>query len=128
MEKRHAVSAGFFDQMAKYAPGYGLIGTLIGLILLMATLSDPSSLGPSMAIALVTTFYGSFLANVIFTPLSGRLKSSSKQEMLDKELVLIGIKAVSRGESSIIIKETMLMFFSAKDQQLLLEAFEKEKK
>jgi len=127
LEKRHKVGISFFDQMSKYAPGYGLIGTLIGLILLMATLSDPSSLGPSMAIALITTFYGSVLANVVFGPIAGRLKSSSEQERIDKELILIGLKSIARGESSVIIKETMLMFLSQKEQNILSEALQKAK-
>ncbi|MBA95236.1 MAG: motility protein A [Rickettsiales bacterium] len=127
LEKRHKMGVSFFEQMSKYAPGYGLIGTLIGLILLMATLSDPSSLGPSMAIALITTFYGSVLTNVVFGPIAGRLKSSSEQERVDKELMLIGLKSIARGESSIIIKETMLMFLSQKEQGILVEALQKSK-
>ena len=119
MQDRHNMGIRFFEQMAKYAPGFGLLGTLIGLILLLAQLDNPKSVGPIMSTALITTFYGVLLSNLMFLPVAGRLRISSNEEIMEKEMVLEGILSIARGESSYIIKEKMLMFLSEKERRTL---------
>lgn len=125
MKKRHDLGIKFFERMASYAPGFGLIGTLIGLIMMLAELDDPSSLGPSMSIALVTTFYGVLLANLIFLPLGGRLRISSNEEQMQKEMLLEGIYSMAKGESTYIIREKMSMLLPHKERIQLEKKFKK---
>lgn len=116
MQNRHHLGLQFFTQMAKYAPGFGLIGTLIGLIQMLAELDDPNTLGPSMSVALVTTFYGVLLANLVFVPLSGRLKISSREEVTQKEMLLKGIICIANNESSFVMREKMTMLLPEKER------------
>ena len=87
-----------------------MIGTLIGLVLMLATMSDPSSIGPSMAIALITTFYGAVLANLLFLPIAGKLKTRSKQELSVKELVLEGVLAIQSGDNPRIVEQKLVTY------------------
>ena len=105
--QRHTQGITFFEQMAKYAPGFGLLGTLIGLILLLSNLGDPSSVGPHMATALVATFYGVFLSQFVFLPISGRLRMTSAEEVYEKQLILEGLLAMANEDIPSIVKEKM---------------------
>lgn len=116
MKNRHNQGIRFFDQMAKYAPGFGLLGTLIGLIMMLANLDDPKTLGPSMSVALVTTFYGVLLSNLIFLPLAGRLRISSTEEIIQKKMILEGVLSIAREESSYLIREKMAMLLPEKER------------
>ena len=104
-EKRHDQGIHYFEQMAKYAPGFALVGTLMGLVKLLSHVSDPKSIGPSMAIALVSTFYGVSLSNLLFLPLAGRLKVSSYAEALHKEILIEGIISMASGELPFAVRE-----------------------
>ncbi len=95
------------DAAASYSPAYGMLGTLIGLINMLTSLDDMESLGPNMSVALVTTFYGVLLANMVFTPLSKRLKTIGGNEDLHKELILEGIMAIQNGENPRVIREKL---------------------
>ena len=112
VKERHAETRGVLDAAAAYSPAFGMIGTLIGLINMLKNLSDMAALGPSMAIALVTTFYGSMLANLVFLPLSKKLKSVGNQEYLRKELILEGLLSIQDGENPRIIREKLDAFTS----------------
>lgn len=112
LEERHKVGAGVFETMAMYAPAFGLIGTLIGLVQLLKRLDDPASIGPAMAVALLTTFYGSVLANMVFIPIAGKLKFRSAEEVLRKELMIEGILAIQAGEGPSVITEKLSSFLS----------------
>lgn len=112
LEERHKAGAGMFETMAMYAPAFGLIGTLIGLIGLLKNLQDPTSIGGNMAVALLTTFYGSVLANMVFIPISGKLKIRSQEEVLMKELMIEGILAIQAGEGPSVITEKLNSFLS----------------
>ncbi len=112
MQERHAKGQAIVDTMAGFAPAYGMVGTLIGLINMLKNLDDADSLGPSMAVALVTTFYGVILANLIFTPISKKLKANTAQETLRKELLLEGILAIQVGENPRLIKDRLSSFLS----------------
>jgi chemotaxis protein MotA len=115
VQARHQEGQDLFNTMAGFAPAYGLIGTIIGLILMLQTLDDLGSLGKKMAVALVTTFYGSVLANLIFTPIAKKLKSLSDEEVLQKELYIEGLLSIQEGENPRIIREKLNSFIARKD-------------
>lgn len=111
-KSRHAENRAVLDAMAGYAPAFGMVGTLIGLINMLKSLSDMSALGSNMSVALVTTFYGSLLANMIFNPLSRRLKTLGDEEYLQKELMIEGVLAIQNGENPRVIREKLKSFLS----------------
>jgi len=108
--ERHKQGAQIFENMGGSAPAFGMIGTLIGLILMLRNLEDPSTIGPGMAVALITTFYGSLFANLIFIPIAGKLKIRSSEEILNKELMIEGILSIQAGENPRIVSEKMKSF------------------
>lgn len=128
IEERHEQGIIFFEQLAKYAPGFGLVGTLIGLIIMLAKLEDPTTLGKSMSIGLCTSFYGVLLSNLIFLPLAGRLRISSYEEIFEKEMMLKGIISMAEGDPVFIVREKMLMFLSDKDRRKVLKKTQKTSK
>jgi chemotaxis protein MotA len=91
IEMRHRRRQQLFLAMAKYSPGFGMLGTLIGLVSMLKTMDDPSTIGPSMAVALLTTFYGTLMANLVFMPIAGKLKVHTADESLVKRITLEGI-------------------------------------
>lgn len=110
IEQRHKVGQGALETMASLAPGFGMIGTLFGLIAMLKNMSDPSTIGPSMAVALITTLYGSIMANLIFTPMAKKLSTNSSGEMLEREIVLEGLLSIQAGENPRIIEEKLKAF------------------
>ncbi|MDL2288042.1 motility protein A [Oscillospiraceae bacterium OttesenSCG-928-F05] len=120
--ERHKTGAGLFDNMAAYAPAFGMLGTLIGLIIMLDNLDDPSSLGPGMAVALITTFYGSFVANIICTPMASKLKLRSSKEILHKQLLLEGMLSIQAGENPRIIEEKLYSLLAKGDKTTTAEA------
>jgi len=99
MVERHMAGADVMRKAADVAPAMGLIGTLIGLVQMLSHLEDPSSIGPAMAIALLTTFYGAILSNMVFSPLASKLERNSAEEALATEMVLLGAASISRKEN-----------------------------
>ncbi len=99
MVERHISGANVMRKAAEISPAMGLIGTLIGLVQMLSNLEDPSSIGPSMAIALLTTFYGAILSNMVFAPLAAKLERNSAEEALAAEMVLLGASSISRKEN-----------------------------
>jgi chemotaxis protein MotA len=99
MVDRHMAGANVMRKAADVSPAMGLIGTLIGLVQMLSNLEDPSSIGPSMAIALLTTFYGAILSNMVFSPLAAKLERNSAEEALAAEMVLLGASSISRKEN-----------------------------
>ena len=110
--ERHKVGAGIFETMAMFGPAFGMIGTLIGLIGMLANMSDPSSIGGNMAIALITTLYGSFIANMLCLPIAGKLKARSAEEVLVKELCIEGIMSIQSGDNPRIVEDKLKAFIS----------------
>lgn len=108
--ERHKENRNMFDTGAALAPAFGMIGTLIGLINMLKQLSDPSSIGPQMSIALITTLYGSFIANVVFMPMSKKLKAKTSEEVYQKEMIIEGLLGIQAGENPNNLKERMLSF------------------
>jgi chemotaxis protein MotA len=117
IQRRHDLGIAFFETMAAYAPGYGLLGTLIGLIMMLQKLDDPKTIGPSMGIALVTTFYGVLLSNLLFLPLAGRLAILSDEELMINEMITVGLKSLATGDSHIIVKEKMSTYLSESERK-----------
>ncbi len=117
IQKRHELGIVFFDTLASYAPGFGLLGTLIGLIMMLSNINDPKTIGPNMGIALVTTFYGVFLTNLIFVPLAGRLAILSDEESLINEMIVVGLISLAKGDSHILVKEKMLTYLSESERK-----------
>lgn len=109
-KQRHAENRAVLEAAAAYSPAFGMIGTLIGLINMLTSLDDMSTLGPNMSVALVTTFYGSALANLLFNPMAKRLKTLGSVEYMRKELILEGIMAVQNGENPRVIREKLNAF------------------
>jgi chemotaxis protein MotA len=113
MQQRHGDGKKILEFMGASAPAFGMIGTLIGLVTMLQDLSSPDSLGSGMAIALLTTFYGAVLANLIFIPLAGKLGQYSKNESLAMEMTVEGICSIVKGDSPTIVREKMQAFVSA---------------
>ncbi len=112
LQVRHKQGAGLFETMAQYAPAFGLVGTLIGLVKMLNGIQDPAQIGPGMAVALLTTLYGALLANLIFQPIAGKLKVRSAEEILRKEAMLEGILAIQAGDGPSIIREKLNSFLA----------------
>jgi chemotaxis protein MotA len=110
LSDRHKRGRDMFKQMGKYAPAFGMMGTLIGLIQMLRNVNDPSSIGPGMAVALITTFYGTLVANLICLPIAGKLETVSENEMLVKELVLEGIKSIQSGDNPRLVERKLKTF------------------
>lgn len=112
MIDRHGRGRGAFDALGSLMPAFGMIGTLVGLVAMLNALSDPSSIGPKMAVALLTTFYGSLFANLIWIPISGKLKIKSDEEALVKQVMIEGLLSIQAGENPRIIEEKLKAFLS----------------
>ncbi len=114
IQERHQSGSDIMIAMGTYAPAMGMIGTLIGLVKMLQTMDDPSSIGPAMAVALLTTFYGAILANIIFTPMSGKLKLRSQTEVLEKTLIAEGMTSILAGENPRIMEQKLHAFLAPK--------------
>ncbi len=118
IEDRHKKLAGFWDALAAMGPAWGMIGTLIGLVDMLNNMEDASSIGPSMAVALITTLYGSLLANWICTPTSNKLKADNAVEMMQKEVMIEGLLSIQAGENPRVIEEKLKSFLAPKDREV----------
>jgi chemotaxis protein MotA len=112
LRERHSTGKKILEFMGAAAPAFGMIGTLIGLVQMLKNLSSPDQIGAGMAVALLTTFYGAFTANLIFIPLAGKLGIYSKAETTAKEMILEGVCAIAQGDSPTVIREKMQAFVS----------------
>jgi chemotaxis protein MotA len=113
---RHKDGKNLYDQMGKYAPAYGMIGTLLGLIMMLSNMSDPSGIGKGMAVALITTLYGSVVANVICLPFAEKLAFLNKQELLSLEIIIRGIMDIQSGENPRVIQQKLSTFLPPKQR------------
>jgi len=112
--KRHTLGKNVFKGMGDAAPAFGMIGTLIGLVQMLANMSDPRSIGPAMAIALLTTLYGSLIANFICLPLSDKLAYRSDQEQETRKIVIDACVGMSQGWSPIVLEESLKIYLNPK--------------
>ncbi|MCS7236818.1 MAG: motility protein A [Thermoguttaceae bacterium] len=119
---RHNAGRKILDAFGKFAPAFGMIGTLIGLIIMLGQLSDPEKLGPGMAVALITTLYGAILANVVFLPAAEKLGYLHEQEMLAMEVIVRGIMAIQAGENPRVVAQKLATFVPPKARRQLKQA------
>lgn len=116
VEDRHKKVIGFWEMVAAMGPAWGMIGTLIGLVAMLKDLNDVSSIGPSMAVALITTLYGSLLANWLATPIANKLKVNNAAEIQQKEVMIEGLLSIQAGENPRVIEEKLKSFLAPKDR------------
>lgn len=116
VEGRHKEKIGFWENLGAMGPAWGMIGTLIGLILMLKDLSDLAAVGPNMATALITTFYGSVLANWICAPVATKLKGKNDEEMMMKEIEIEGLLSIQAGENPRVIEEKLKSFLAPADR------------
>lgn len=121
LEDRHKAGQSIFETMGALSPAFGMIGTLIGLIKMLKNLNNPEAIGPGMALALITTFYGALLANLVFIPVAGKLKIRSSEEILNKEVMIEGMLSIQAGENPRIIEEKLKAFLAPKIRESLQE-------
>lgn len=110
MMERHDKGKKLFDDWALFGPAFGMIGTLMGLIMMMVNLEDKSAIGPGMSVALITTLYGAILANAIMTPVSNKLEIRSKQEILLKLIMIEGTLSIQSGDNPRIVRDKLIAF------------------
>lgn len=111
-EERHKATMGFWDKWGEMGPAWGMIGTLVGLVNMLKNLSDASTIGPNMAVALLTTLYGSLIANWITGPISAKLGVNNGIEILIKQLMVEGLLSIQAGENPRVIEEKLKTFLS----------------
>lgn len=107
LEIRHKKGIDILNSIATYAPAMGMIGTLIGLVQMLQSMNDPSGIGPAMAVALITTFYGALIANLFALPMAGKLSARSNEEMLNKGIIVEGIMSISAGDNPRIVEKKL---------------------
>lgn len=117
IEGRHKTRIGFWDTLGSMGPAWGMIGTLVGLVDMLYHMEDMSKLGPAMAVALITTLYGSLLANWICIPVSNKLKADNSSEMMMKEVMIEGLLSIQAGENPRVIEEKLKSFLAPKDRE-----------
>ncbi len=116
IEGRHQKGIDFFGNWGTLGPAFGMIGTLIGLIGMMANLEDISSVGKNMGVALITTFYGSILANLILIPIQKKLIDKHEDEMLVKEIMVEGILSIQAGDNPRILEQKLYTFLAPNER------------
>lgn len=116
MKARHAAYQGAIKAWVDIGPAMGMVGTLIGLVLMLGNMSDPKSIGPAMAVALLTTLYGALIANVIFGPILNKLEGYTEDEVVYRELVIEGLRGMARGDSPRVIEDQMVCALDMKTQ------------
>ena len=119
MKSRHEDMTGVFQAWVDLAPAMGMIGTLIGLVAMLGNMADPKAIGPAMAVALLTTLYGAFVANVLFLPMKTKLEGYTAYEVTYREMVVLGLRNIARGESPRNIQDQMLANLPPKMQAKL---------
>lgn len=117
MKRRHAVSIAVFNRLGAVAPAFGMIGTLIGLVQMLARLDDPSAIGPAMAVALITTFYGALLANLLFLPIAGKLKARTLQEEVHLYIIFEGAKSILENNNPRLVYEKLSSFLPPQERK-----------
>jgi chemotaxis protein MotA len=115
--ERHANGKALFDNIGKYAPAFGMIGTLIGLVIMLQQMEDASKLGPAMAVALITTFYGALIANLFALPIADKLALRSSQEIAAKLLVIRGVMSIQAGDNPRIVQQKLLAFLDVRQRK-----------
>ncbi|MFZ5427229.1 MAG: motility protein A [Thermodesulfobacteriota bacterium] len=116
LKRRHQIGETVFRSLGTFSPAFGLIGTLIGLVQMLGRLSDPKSLGPAMAVALLTTFYGALLANLFFLPVAGKLRARTQQEVLNLEIIFEGARCILQNNNPLLVRDKLSSFVPPKER------------
>ncbi|MFG0282904.1 MAG: motility protein A [Phycisphaerales bacterium JB039] len=117
--ERHAQGKAILDALAKYAPAFGMIGTLMGLIFMLKNMDDPSAIGPGMAVALITTLYGALIANVVASPLADKLAARDIEEALVKTIIVTGVMSIQSGDNPRVVEAKLLTFLPPADRDAM---------
>ncbi|MFZ5590531.1 MAG: flagellar motor protein [Bacillota bacterium] len=125
-EERHHLGALIFEAAGGYAPTMGIIGTVMGLVHVLGNMSDPSSLGPAIAVAFMATLYGVSSANILWLPLATKLKNMSKKEVILKQIIIEGMTSLQAGHNPMLIRERLSAFLKPDQQQQTKTAREEE--
>ncbi len=123
LERRHRTGQDVFNKWGELSPAFGMLGTLIGLIAMLANLEDPSAIGPGMATALITTFYGSLTANLIFLPIANNLSEQTDEEIYVGEMIIDGLLEIQAGSNPRLLEEKLITYLSPEERR----EFEAEK-
>jgi len=110
LAERHRLGKATFDVLGKYAPAFGMIGTLVGLIIMLQHMEDASQIGSGMAVALITTLYGAIASNLVFLPIADKLGTRSKEELLVKQIIIRGVMAIQSGDNPRIVEQKLKTF------------------
>lgn len=116
LDDRHSEASGVFDTWVALAPAFGMLGTVMGLVGMMANLSDTASIGKGMALALITTFYGSIVANVIAMPMGSKLKVINQEELFLKEIMMEGVLGIQSGDNPRILEQKLFSFLAVRQR------------
>ncbi len=108
--ERHEAGKGMLDALGRYAPAFGMIGTLIGLVAMLSNMDDPSKIGAGMAAALLTTLYGALLANIMFLPMADKLALRSSEEALSRTIIIQGVMAIQSGDNPRAVESKLMTF------------------
>ncbi len=127
IQERHGRCISVLMTASSFAPAFGMIGTLIGLINMLVNLNDSGSLGPSMSVALITTLYGCLLANLLFTPLGKKLGIFTAYEQMQNEMMIEGILSIQDGEHPRLIRDKLESFVSTREKAILADRIDKKK-
>src|SRR5690606_29792633 len=119
IDQRHSQGKGILDLFAKYAPAFGMIGTLMGLVAMLLNMDDPKKIGPGMAVAVLTTFYGAVIANMICLPLGDKLSYRHEEEMLLRTIMLKGILALQAGDNPRMIQSKLAVYLPVRHREAL---------
>ena len=111
--REHKLGYSVLSSMGGYAPAFGMVGTLIGLVQMLANLDDPSSIGPKMAVAMITTFYGALMANLLFLPMADKLKLRSEEEIMNMTLLYEGVVSIREGEHPRLMEDKLNVYLSS---------------
>jgi chemotaxis protein MotA len=119
IDSRHGQGKAILDLIAKYAPAFGMIGTLMGLVAMLSNMDDPKKIGPGMAVAILTTFYGAMIANVFCLPLADKLAYRNEEEMLLRTIMIKGILSLQAGDNPRTTQAKLAVYLSAKERRAL---------
>jgi len=122
IDQRHAESKQVLDLLGKYAPAYGMIGTLVGLVCMLQNMDDPKKIGPGMAVAILTTLYGAVMANIVCLPLSDKLNNRHAEEALALTIAQSGILGIQAGDNPRVLLSKLAAFLPSKEREKLMSA------
>ncbi|MBI1315040.1 motility protein A [bacterium] len=122
MASRHKTGKSLLETLGRYAPAFGMIGTLVGLVIMLGNMDDPAAIGPGMAVALLTTLYGALMSNCFALPLADKLNFYSKQEMEIREVIVQGILSIQNGDNPRVVEQKLSTFLSKGEREAMQKA------